>query len=245
MRSIAIAAVVGLVSIFASTSNAETGTTTRVTNPKQHAALGNGGYLFRQKADQILKELDLQPGDSVADIGAGDGWWSERFGEAVGATGTVHAAEVTQKLVDQMKNKFANKPQIKPYLCKPDSLELAEDCCDMAFFSYVYHHLPKDGRVDYLKQLTKVVKPMGRLVVVEKYSEIAARGKDHGTQLSAVIAEAEQAGWIPVRCELIAGTETYLAIFVQKDLFGAAAAQETKPARQQKPQEQPERKKAA
>lgn len=244
MRSLMIAAI-AFMSILASSAQAETGASTRVVDPKQHQAIGNGSYLFRQKADQILKELDLRPGDVIADIGAGDGWWSERFGEAVGTTGTVHAAEVTQKLVDQMKNKFADKPQIKPYLCKPDAPELAENCCDMAFFSYVYHHLPKDGRIDYLKQLARVVKPTGRLVVVEKYSQIAARGKDHGTQLSTVLAEAEQAGWIPVRCELIAGTETYLAIFVQQDLFGAAAAQEAKPARKQKPEEQPERKKAA
>jgi len=64
------------------------------------------------------------------------------------------------------------------------------------------------------------VKRTGRLCVIEKYSAIATRGASHGTSLSQLVREAEQAGWIPVRYELMTGTYHYLAIFVQKDLFG-------------------------
>ncbi len=177
---------------------------------------------YRDKVDEVLRQLDLRPGLVVVDLGAGDGWWSERLAQRVGPSGMIHAAEVEQKLVDAMKQRFAGRANVKPYLCKPESVELAEQSCDLAFLSKVYHHLPKDGRVEYLRQLGKVVRPEGRLCVVEKYSEIATRNKDHGMQLSRVIEEAERAGWIAIRYELLTGTEHYLVLFDKKQAFPAS-----------------------
>jgi ubiquinone/menaquinone biosynthesis C-methylase UbiE len=213
---------------------ADTGDSTRVTDPKQHATVKPGGYPYREKCEYVLKELDLKPGDVVADVGAGDGWWSRRMAGCVGPTGTIHAAEVEQKLVDEMKKKLADLPQVKPYLCKPDHTLLPDGSCDLIFLSQVYHHLPKENRVEYLGRLRKVLKPTGRLCVIEKYSEIATKGKDHGMQLSRVLDEAERSGWVPVRCELITGTGHFLAIFVSKDLFPPPEPEE-KPAPQRKP----------
>lgn len=162
----------------------------------------------------------MKPGDVVVDIGAGDGWWAERMAKFVGEEGVIHASEVEKKKVNQMKSKFADIPQIKPYLCPTDSTGLPENSCDLAFLSQTYHHLDLDGRVDYLRHLRRVVKRTGRLCVIERYSEISTRHTSHGTLLSRLAKEAEQAGWIPVRYELMTGTHHYIAIFVQKDLFG-------------------------
>jgi len=60
---------------------------------------------------------------------------------------------------------------------------------------------------------------MGRLCIIEKEPAIATRSRPHGTPLSRLIKQAEEAGWILVRYELLTGTYHYLAIFVQKDLF--------------------------
>ncbi len=193
----------------------DTGDGTRVTNPQQHCH--RGGY--RPKSDYIFKEMDLRPGDVVVDIGAGDGWWVERMAKLVGDKGTVYAAEVNKKQVEEMKKKFAAVRQIKPYLCKTDSPELPERSCDLAFFSQSYHHLELNGHVEYLRRLRKILKPTGRLCIIEKYPDIATKNRAHGTPLSRLAKEAEEAGWIPVRYELMTGTYHYLAIFVQKDLF--------------------------
>ncbi len=193
---------------------------TRITDPNQHQRAGENRYPYRAQSPYILKELDLRSGDVVVDIGAGDGWWAQRMAEFVGENGIVYAAEVENKMVDEMKEKFADVPHIKPYLCKADSVELEENSCDLAFLSRTYHHLDGGGRVDYLRRLRDVVKPTGRLCVIEKYATIATEQGSHGTALSELIEEAEQAGWIPVRCELMTGTYHYLAIFVQRDLFG-------------------------
>jgi ubiquinone/menaquinone biosynthesis C-methylase UbiE len=199
-----------------------------VWSPDQHVCAGTGGYPYRERSAYILKELDLQAGDVVVDIGAGDGWWAEKMAELVGAGGIVYASEVDQRKVDKMKEKFTGVPQIKPYLCETDSTGLPENSCDLAFLSKTYHHLNVGGHVDYLRHLRKVVKPVGRVCIIEKYQAIAARRKDHAWSLSLLVQQAEEAGWIPVRYELMTGTYHYLVILVQKDLF-PPETRETKP----------------
>ena len=199
---------------------ADSGESTRVTDEKQHVRTGGGGYPYREKSQYVLKELDLRPGDVVVDIGAGDGWWTEKMAEAVGDEGVIHAAEVAQDKVDKMKKKFADVAQVKPYLCPKDGTGLEENSCDLAFLSKTYHHLDKEGRVDYLRHLRSVVKPTGRVVVIEQYRELAqGRGKDHAVSPGVLTEQAEEAGWILLRSELITGTYHFIAIFAQKELF--------------------------
>lgn len=192
---------------------------TRVTEPKQHQLTGTGGYPYRAKSDYVLRELDLRPGDVVVDIGAGDGFWSERMAKFVGKEGTIYASEVEQNKVDRMKEKFTDLPQVKPYLCPTDGTGLAENSCELAFLSKTYHHLDADGRVDYLRHLRDVVRPTGRLCVIERYANIDSQSSSHAIALSQLVKQAEEAGWIAVRYELMTGTYHYIAIFVQKDLF--------------------------
>lgn len=193
---------------------------TRVSDPNQHQLTGTGGYPYRAKSDYVLRELDLRPCDVVVDIGAGDGFWAERMAKFVGKEGTVYASEVEQKKVNRMKERFADLPQVKPYLCPTDGTGLAENSCELAFLSKTYHHLDADGRVDYLRHLREVVRPTGRLCVIEKYANITTQHQSHAIALSQLVKQAEEAGWIAVRYELMTGMYHYITIFVQKDLFG-------------------------
>jgi len=191
---------------------------TRVIDPNQHACTGGGGYPYRTKSEYVLKELNLKMGDVVVDIGAGNGWWAEKMVKYVGSEGTIHASEIKQDEVDKMKEKFTDVPQIKPYLCPTDSTALTDNSCDLAFLSKTYHHL--GGQIDYLRHLRKVIKPTGRLCVIEKHPALGSdRGKKHTCSPGLLMQQADEAGWIPVRYELITGTYHYIAIFVQRELF--------------------------
>jgi len=199
---------------------ADSDQSTRIVDAKQHSVSGGGRYPYRQKSEYVLKELDLKAGDVVVDIGAGDGFWARQMAKSVGAEGVIHASEVEQGKVDDMKEKLADVPQVKPYLSPLDGTDLPENSCDLAFLSKTYHHFNEGGHVDYLRHLRKVVKPTGRLCVIEMNPALGrGRASEHAFSPGLLIQQAEQAGWISVRCELMTGTNHYIAIFVQKELL--------------------------
>ena len=207
-------------SLLSAGADADTPRSTRIADPQQHASTKGGGYPYREKSDYVLRELDLKPGDVVADIGAGDGWWAEKMAPCVGPEGIVHAGEVDQKKVDAMKEKWASVPQIKPYLCPTDGTGLSENSCDVAFISKTYHHFGEDTHVDYLRHLKKVIKPSGRVVIIERHADLASgRGKEHAWQPGLLGHQAEQAGWMLLRCEMIPGSDHFMATFVTPDAF--------------------------
>jgi len=211
-------------------ARADSGQSTRIDRAEQ-ADSGGRKYHFhlayREKSDYILGELDLKPGDVVVDIGAGDGWWAAKMAQQVGPSGTVHAADISQKAIDVMKKEYAETPQLKPYLCPTDGPGLEENSCDLAFISKTYHHLPKDDRVDYLRRLRSVIKPTGRLVIVEYYHELApGRTKDHSYSPGRLARQAEEAGWTLLRCEMITGTRHFISIFAKRELFPVEKAEE-------------------
>jgi predicted methyltransferase len=204
-------------------THADTTESTRVVDARRHAAVGGSRYPYREKSDYILRELDLKPGDVVVDIGAGDGFWARKMAQVVGPEGAVHAADVDRESVDRIKAQSRERPQLKPYVCPTDGTALPANSCDLAFLSKTYHHLNEGGHVDYLRHLRKVVKPNGRVCVIERHPAIGAgRGRAHAWSPALLTQQAEEAGWILVRYELITGTLHYLAIFVQEDLFDAA-----------------------
>ncbi|GAB6185797.1 class I SAM-dependent methyltransferase [Thermopirellula anaerolimosa] len=193
----------------------------RIQDAAAFASRDGSGYSYREKAEWILDRLDLRPGDTVVDIGAGDGWWSDKLAQRVVPGGHVFAAEVQSSLVEKMKQRFNGRTEIEPYQCPNDQPGRPEGSVDLAFLSQTYHHLPADGRVAYWQALAEQCKPTGRVCVIETYPEIALRGQDHGTQLSKLVAEAEQGGWIAVEVWFIPGTQHYLAIFAPKRAFFA------------------------
>lgn len=200
-------------------TRAQAAVSTRIVDAEQTRKAHSPPKGFKALKDNVVKELELQPGDIVVDIGAGDGFWSDLMAKQVGPTGVVHAGEVAQGKVDTMTKKFAALPQVRPYLCPTDSPGLPPASCDLAFISETYHHFDKGTQVAYLKGLRSVLKPSGRLVIIERYTETGIGNGEHGTPLSRLIKEAEESGWVPLRTEMIAGTYHYLAILANQDLF--------------------------
>ncbi len=184
-----------------------------------------GGHGYREAADTVIKRLQLKPDYVIVDIGAGDGWWASKMAAKLSPAGTIHAAEVEQKKVDAMKSKWSDTPQIKPYLCPTDGTGMKANTCDLAFISKTFHHFDKDGQVDYLKHLKQIIKPAGKLVIIERHSALATgRGAQHGGLPGLVAKQAEEAGWMLLRCDLLPASDHFMAIFVQPETFAKRIA---------------------
>ena len=120
-----------------------------------------------ERTDLLLPALDLRPGMTVADIGAGTGYIARRIAKAVGPTGRVYAVDVQPEMIRLLEAAAAKEglPQIEPVLGKAASVPLPPARVDIAIMVDVYHELefPKE----MLASIVAAMKPGGRVVFVE------------------------------------------------------------------------------
>ncbi len=150
-----------------------------------------------QKPDEVVKMLNLRPGDVIADIGAGTGYFTRRFAVAVGPEGKALGLDIEPSMVKYMKED-AQKLGLKNYearIVKADDPELAPESVDIIFICDTYHHI--EERVMYLANLKKALKPNGRIVIVEFYKRETPVGPPLEMKLSeeTVREEFRQAGY--------------------------------------------------
>lgn len=160
--------------------------------------------LFRdewQKPDDVIRELGIQPGMSVADVGAGGGYFTFRFSEAVGSTGKVYAVEVDKDMVIYLGRRtgaqasYKNVNVIHGGAADP---VLPEDTIDVLFTCNTYHHIA--DRTDYFKTVKKYLKPGGAVAIIDFKPEGFFSGwLGHGTSDEQVKREMEAAGFSLVR----------------------------------------------
>lgn len=115
----------------------------------------------------LVKLLKLQPGQSVADIGAGTGVITKLMAEQLGPEGTVYAVDIQQEMLDILisKMKKFDLHNIKPVLGKEDSPELPANSIDLALMVDVYHEF--NYPYEMILSLSTAMKPGGRIVFVE------------------------------------------------------------------------------
>jgi ubiquinone/menaquinone biosynthesis C-methylase UbiE len=143
-----------------------------------------------QKPHDVIMALDFKPTDIVADVGAGTGYFARRF--ALHA-GKVYAVDIDEKLLAIVRTKApANLVTI---VAAPDDPRLPEQSTDMIFFCDVLHHI--ENRPAYYAKLAKVLKPGGRIVVIDFYERPLPIGPPPSMKLSdqQVIAEFQKAGF--------------------------------------------------
>ena len=150
-----------------------------------------------QKPEEIIKNLNLNSGDIIADIGAGTGYFTRRLAVAVGPGGKALGLDIEPAMVKHM-NEDAQKLSLKNYearLVKPDNPELEPHSVDVVFICDTYHHI--ENRVGYLKRLSKSLKKNGRVVIVDFYKKPLPVGPPLNLKLSekTVLEEFRQAGY--------------------------------------------------
>ncbi|RMF76104.1 MAG: methyltransferase domain-containing protein [Planctomycetota bacterium] len=117
--------------------------------------------------ERIVADLGLSPGDSVADIGAGTGFYSILFGQAVGPGGKVYAVDIAPEFIEHIRKRAAaaGLKNITPVVCKEDSVELPPDSVDVAFICDTYHHFEYPRST--LASLRRALRAGGEVVVID------------------------------------------------------------------------------
>lgn len=125
-----------------------------------------------QKPGQVVETLGLKAGMTVADLGAGSGYFTRRFVKAVTGTGKVYAIDVEQEMLAYTKTSIERlhiPSTVEFILASPDNPKLPSASVDLIFLCNVYHHL--EDRVPYFSTVQPALKAGGRITIVDFYHD--------------------------------------------------------------------------
>lgn len=153
-----------------------------------------------QLPNKVIIALDIEPGDRVADIGAGGGYFTFRLAEVVGQEGLVYAVDVDQEVTEDLREKASrdNYENVVVILGEFDNPLLPDGTIDLVFLCNTYHHI--DKRVDYFAKLKVDLTSQGRLAVVDMKDDLSGllrlfTTSEHWTPRQLMLDEMAKAGY--------------------------------------------------
>ncbi len=149
-----------------------------------------------QKPEEVIKALSIKPGDHVADLGSGSGYFTFRLADAVGPTGKVYAVDVDKDMNADLAERVQEKgyKNIEVVLAQPEDPGLQHKKVNLIFSSNTYHHL-KD-RAAYFANIRNHLHPQGRIAIIDFNGEswfVSLVG--HYTPSDVVQKEFQEAGY--------------------------------------------------
>jgi ubiquinone/menaquinone biosynthesis C-methylase UbiE len=120
-----------------------------------------------QKPAEVTKLLELRPGQVVADIGAGTGYFVPHLSKVAAKGGRVLALDVEPNMVEYMRRRGAKEgwTNVDARVVAPDDPKLPPASVDRILIVDTWHHI--DDRSSYAAKLATALKPSGSLMVVD------------------------------------------------------------------------------
>jgi ubiquinone/menaquinone biosynthesis C-methylase UbiE len=120
-----------------------------------------------QKPHEVLMALDLKPGETIADIGAGSGYFSFRLAQHVGEKGKVYAVDINPDMILHMNRRIRDMHvnNVVTVLSAPDDPLLMDSSIDRFFVCETWHHI--ENQPGYLTLMKKMLKPGGQIVMID------------------------------------------------------------------------------
>lgn len=168
-----------------------------------------------QKPDKVIAALGLQPGNLVADLGAGGGYFTFRLAQEVAPNGKVYAVDVDRDMVALIAERAKKDASsiVEAVLARPDDPALPAPV-DVVFTSNTYHHI--DNRVAYFANLRKYLRPGGRVAIIDFDRRAWLEGLlRHYTPKEFIQREMEQAGYVLQASDDFLDRQSFL-IFTEK-----------------------------
>jgi ubiquinone/menaquinone biosynthesis C-methylase UbiE len=163
------------------------------------------------EAEEVMELAGVRPGMSVADVGAGEGYYTVRLARAVGRNGRVLAEDIVPEARDSLSDRVQRESldNVSVKLGAADNPMLPTQSFDRVFLVHMYHEVKSPYA--FLWHLLDGVKPDGEVVVVDSNRPV----KRHGIPPTQLKCEFAAVGMEPVKFSVLSGEEGYFMAFRQ------------------------------
>jgi SAM-dependent methyltransferase len=174
------------------------------------------------EAGEIARLLELKPGMTVGDIGAGSGYHTVRLSTLVGPTGSVVAEDVRRDYLVGLakRTESLGLTNVKFALGEPHDPRLPASSLDAAILVHMYHEIAQPYAVLY--NLAPALKPGARIGIVDQERPTS----EHGTPINQLRCELTAVGYREVATHQLAGDGGYLAVFSPPEKAGRKSPRE-------------------
>jgi ubiquinone/menaquinone biosynthesis C-methylase UbiE len=165
--------------------------------------------------NRVMDILGIIPGKTVADIGAGSGWFTVRAARRVTETGVVYAVDINPAATRYVEKRVQKEGlhNVKTILSKSDDPQLPANLIDTVLLLKTYHEVDKP--IDLLRNLRASLRPGARVGIIDRNGN----GENHGVARDIVIKEANEAGYaLQSQYDFVKGDGMdYFLVFVARD----------------------------
>ncbi|HZR72280.1 class I SAM-dependent methyltransferase [Bradyrhizobium sp.] len=165
------------------------------------------------ESGEIARLLEIKPGMTVGDIGAGSGYHTVRLSPRVGPTGSVIAEDVTRDYLVALarRTERLKLTNVKFALGEPHDPRLPASVLDAAVLVHMYHEITQPYA--FLYNLAPALKPGARIGIVD----LERPTSEHGTPIELLRCELCAVGYREMATYQLAGDGGYLAVFSPPD----------------------------
>ncbi len=148
----------------------------------------------RNEAQVVMDLADIRPGMTVADIGAGEGYYTVRLAERVGADGRVLAQDISREALERLGRRVEKErlENISIKLGEAADPQLPPDSFDRIFMVHMYHEVTEPYA--FLWRMWPALNAEGQIIVVESDSPVGRHGLPH----TLLFCEFEAVGYVLV-----------------------------------------------
>jgi len=145
----------------------------------------------RLQINRVMDILAISPGKTVADIGAGSGWFTIRAATRVGGAGFVYAVDINPEAIRYIGERVRKErvQNVQAILSQPDDPLLPRDSVDAVLLLKTYHEIAQP--VTLLRNLRAALRPGAKVGIIDRNGN----GENHGVGRDIVIREARDAGY--------------------------------------------------
>jgi ubiquinone/menaquinone biosynthesis C-methylase UbiE len=170
-----------------------------------------------QKPHEVIEALALKPGEIVADIGSGSGYFTLRMAHHIGATGHVYGVDVSADMIRHLNERIRDGGVLNAstILARPDDPLLPQKV-DRFVIVDVWHHV--DDQAKYLALMKKQLKPGGQIVMIDFHKRDLPVGPPAAMKIARedLIAQMEKAGFSVAREHTFLPYQ-YFVVFVPRE----------------------------